>query len=561
MYDTEFKRYVYNANDPKSFDDIAGMSDLKTKITEEIVEPWANRIELEKQGIRMPDGTLLHGPTGSGKTFFAKAAAKKLDIPLYILKMSDVGTSFQHETSAKVAKIIKQLETKFIETGEPSALFLDEIDSIGGNKDGASGSTVEEVNTLLQQLDNPGDKGIVLFGATNELDKVAPALLRDGRIGNQIYVGYQDFEGRLDMIKKVLSKKPFAAEFMKNEDKLNQLARDFEDMPSPSISKVLNDALRESILKKTDIEDSIKTALDNYQQKELDAMLAKNSKSNCTTMKVDKKSTIKYDTKYQRVDLPDHVPENLDGLGGMYDVKYEVKKNLIDRYSAESISRFKENHMQIPAGVLLHGPSDCGKSTILYTAAKQMGIPVYEITKGKQGTALIAGIENNLDALFEQCALKFKKTGEMSLIVMNEIEDWFPDKNSFGHATHEGSVTNELLKWFEKAGQNGIIIAGTTNHLKKMEGAAIKNYSRLRPIEVGLPDAESRVGIIKHAVTNRVIAKDLDTSEAIKELSDIFDGHSVGKISGTINEAILESIETGKNLNLNIIRKMVTKLK
>lgn len=560
MYDTELKRYQFKSSDPKGMDDVGGMHDVKSKLYENIIEPWKNKEKTDKLGIKMPDGTCLYGPTGSGKTFSVKAVAKELNVPLYLFDMGEIGTSFHHETGKNIKKIITQLENKFKITGEPSVLLIDEGDTVGQKDAHSSSAQREEFNQILKELDNPGERGIIPILATNDREIINGSLLRDGRLGEAIYVGYQDFDGRLDMIKKALRSKPIAAELLQNEEKLNKLAQDFEDMSNPSITKILNIGLRKAALKDKSLEDGIKEAFEAHKQKELEDILAKQSKSNGNTMKIDKNSTIQYDTKYQRVELPEHIPDDLDGLGGMQELKVKIKKYLISMYSPESIKRFKENRMPIPAGALLVGPSDCGKTTILYTAAKQMGIPAYEISRGKHGSSFINQTENNLNDLFEQCALKFKKTGEMSIVIMNEIEDWFPNKNGFVHQ-HNVSETNELLKWLEKAASNGIILAGTSNHLEMMEGAATKNYSRLRPIEVGLPDNESRMDIIKKAVTNRPISRDLDKPETIKELSDLFDGHSVGKIAGTINEALLEAIEMGKKLDVNTIKTMVTKLK
>ncbi len=128
MYDTFQRRYQPTEFDAKDFESIAGMPATKSSVEEAILKPWLNADKLRKAKIQLPAGGVFAGDPGTSKTYMAKAIARSLEIPLYVLKMSDIGSSYVHETSRNIGKIVDQLIQKFDETGEASVLLIDEID-------------------------------------------------------------------------------------------------------------------------------------------------------------------------------------------------------------------------------------------------------------------------------------------------------------------------------------------------------------------------------------------------------------------------------------------------
>lgn len=565
MYDTAIKREQYKKGDPQSLSDIGGMNDVKTKITEKIIEPWKHKDEMAKYGIGMPDGVLFYGPPGSGKTYIVKGVARELGLPLYTMPLSKVASSFRHETSKKIKEITTQLHEKYLETGEASVLFLDELDSLGKAKDGHStGSDEDEVNTLLQELDNAGDKGIIVIAATNKLDKIEGALSRDGRLGERIYVGYADYESRVEMIKKILSQKPVTETFANNSGFVEKLAKDFEDMPSGSISKVLKEATYQMAIKGEPFEQSVEEAFNAYQEKELDDHLTrKGVKNRGNYLKLGKSSTIKYDTSYDRTFLSDNEPHNFSELGGMQDVKGQIQKHIIDLWKPEVIKMFKENHIPMPGGAILSGPSGNGKTTIVRAAAGEMNIPLYEMDYGKVGDSLIHATSRKERELFDQLAYKYKKTGELSMILFDEIDKFVPQRKFLGNKDeYKKEEVSEMLSMMNDASENGIILIGTTNNYDMVEDAVKNNPRRMGiNIFVGPPDEASRIGIITNTLQDKPVAENLLNQEKIKELSDLFEGCTIGRMTDTLRKAIINSLINKQQLSVEDVRYLLNSVK
>lgn len=565
MYDTAIKREQYKKDDPQCLADVGGMNDVKAKIIEKIIEPWKHKDEMDKFGIGMPDGVLFYGPPGSGKTYIVKGIARELGLPLYMMPMSKVASSYRHETSKKIKEIITQLHEKYLETGEASVLFLDELDSLGKAKDGNnSGADDDEVNTLLQELDNAGDKGIIVIAATNKLDKIEGALSRDGRLGERIYVGYADFDSRVEMIKKILGSKPVTEQFAANNEYIEKLAKDFEDMPSGSIAKVLKEATYQMAVKGQPFEKGVEEAFNTYQEKELDDHLTrKGVKNRGNYLKIGKNSTIKYDTAYDRTFLSDNEPHNFSELGGMQDVKAQIQKHIIDLWKPEVIAMFQENHIPMPGGAILSGPSGNGKTTIVRAAAGEMNIPLYEMDYGKVGDSFIHATSRKERELFDQLAYKYKKTGELSMILFDEIDKFVPQRKFLGNKDeYKKEEVSEMLSMMNDASENGIILIGTTNNYDMVEDAVKNNPRRMGiNIFVGPPDEASRMGIIAKTLQGKPVAENLLNEQKLKELSDIFEGCTIGRMTDTLRKALINSLINKQQMTVENVRQLLNSVK
>lgn len=562
IYDTFIKRYQPTEFDAKDFESIAGMPSTKSSIEENVLIPWKNAKKLTEQKIQLPAGAIFAGDPGTSKSYMAKAIARSLNIPLYSMKMSEIGSSHIHEVSRRIGQAVTQLIKKYDETGEPSILLMDEIDTFQKRHD-AHGT--EEVNTLLQEIERGRNK-ILFIGTTNEVESLPDSLMRDGRMGTVVHFEHCDADAAKAIIKNMLNERkniPQVQEILQNEELLTKVSKRCSGMVAASVSAIVNDSLSEMIIKGKSLEDSINIAVATRRKKDIETMLSQNSRNAGHRLNITEDSTLMYDTKYQRMLMSDSDPKNLDSLGGMQDIKKTLSEEIIDAYDAENYKLMKENKIPVSKGFILYGPSGCGKTTIVKALANQMGIPLYEMNSGNIGDGVIHATSQKAQEFRDQLAYKFQKTGERSILFMDEAQQLVP-KTSGALMAHSHNVeeTNFFKTLMLSAEKDGIIYAMATNDINQIEPAFYENADRLGvKVYVGYPDADSRTGIIKKLLSDRPVAKSLLEENRLKQIVDATEGMSISKISQSLFTTVRESIKTKTPVTIEKTLSIIAKLR
>lgn len=560
MYDTMLRRYQPTVFDAENFESIAGMPMTKSSVEEYILRPWKNADKLREANIQLPAGGVFAGDPGTSKTYMAKAIARSLGLPLYLMKMSEIGSSYVHETSRQIGRIVDQLVTKYDETGEASILLMDEIDHF---QKGQSQHGAEEVNALLQEIERGRNK-ILFIGTTNELECLPDSLTRDGRMGTVIHFEHCDAKAAGAVVKNMLKGRtdnPEIAKLLENSEFLDNVAKRCSGMVASSVSAIVNDALADTVMNNIKLEDAFDAAVKIRKKKDIEKMLSQNSKSAGHRLNITEDSTIMYDTKHPRMVMADSDPKQLDDLGGMDEIKATLRGEIIDIYQPDTLQLLKENKLPITKGFILHGPSGNGKTTIIKALANEMGLPVYSLNTGNIGSSYIHQLAKNAQGVRDQLAYKYKMTGERSILFMDEAQQLIPrTSGSFGAHSHNIEETNFFKDMIMTAEQDGIIYAMATNDLNQIEPAFYENSDRLGVcVYVGNPDLSSRIGIVGKLISDRPITKALNNPEAIQKLAELFEGLSISKISQSILNLIRDSIKTKTPITLDSSIEIIKK--
>ncbi|WP_313239914.1 protein kinase domain-containing protein [Sphingobacterium multivorum] len=228
----------------KGFSAIAGMHELKEQLRLDVIDALHNPEEYAKYGVTIPNGMLLYGPPGCGKTFFAKHFAEEVGFNFMLVTPSTLKSRYVNATQENIAKMFQEAEKD-----APTIIFIDEINELVPNRD----SEVHEmsksaVNEMLAQMDRTGEKGIFVIGATNYPNMIDPAILRAGRLDKKFYLPPPDFEARKAMFEMYLKNRPL--DFGMDYDRLSNLT---ENYVSADIELLVNEASRLALKTKTRI--------------------------------------------------------------------------------------------------------------------------------------------------------------------------------------------------------------------------------------------------------------------------------------------------------------------
>lgn len=225
----------------KGFSAIAGMKHLKDQLQNDVINVIENPEEYKKHNLGLPNGMLLYGPPGCGKTFFAERFAEQANYNFIKVVSSDIASIYIHGSQEKIGKLFKEAREK-----APTILYLDELDAMVPNREKVNNQSQSgEVNEFLSQLDNIGDSGVFVIGSTNKPDSIDKAILRAGRLEKWFYIPPPDFEARKAMFELYLKDRPldFGIDY-------NKLAILTEHYVSSDIKLLIDEASRKTIREK-----------------------------------------------------------------------------------------------------------------------------------------------------------------------------------------------------------------------------------------------------------------------------------------------------------------------
>jgi len=177
------------------WNDVVGVDDAKNALRESIVYP-TKRSDLFPLG--WPRGILLYGPPGCGKTILAAATANELDGYFINVDGSSMMSKWLGEAEKNVSRLFKMARGYAERENKPVILFIDELDSLLGERQNEIGGEVRSRNQFLTEIDGINGKGkdlkLYVIGATNKPWSLDHPFLR--RFQKRIYVSLPTLEAR-----------------------------------------------------------------------------------------------------------------------------------------------------------------------------------------------------------------------------------------------------------------------------------------------------------------------------------------------------------------------------
>jgi cell division protease FtsH len=142
---------------------------------------------------QLDKGLVLNGPSGTGKTTFARVAATAFGLNLVTASLG----SWQSSGDGHLGHLLRAMRQDFekARTQAPCVFLFDEVDSIADRstlRHSHRDYSIQVTNTLLEHIDSLADREVIFIACSNDVTRCDPALLRAGRFNRIIQVGLPD---------------------------------------------------------------------------------------------------------------------------------------------------------------------------------------------------------------------------------------------------------------------------------------------------------------------------------------------------------------------------------
>jgi transitional endoplasmic reticulum ATPase len=439
------------ANVPaERFADVGGMEEAKEQIRQ-VVQGHLDPGKYARYGL-VRNGILLYGPRGTGKTFLARATAGEFGLHFEYVSAPKLVTRWIGGTGENIQGVFAQAAGR-----TPVLFFIDEIDSLGsGRQDAISdpGGAGREFNNITMALMSAIDQyreisGFVMMAATNRLDDIDEALIREGRFDVKVRVDLPDEATRVKILEAQLSKKPW-----KRFD-LHDLAH-----RTPGASPARLHAL---------VDQAANYALtDNRKVEAKDLQRALDGNGGRDRPQLER-------VEWNDVVISESVEQDLKAIIRLL----------------EDPTRTHALGLQIPTGLLLIGPPGTGKTLIASLIASQTKRSFYPLTAA---TVLGGGVGDSV----KRVAAVFARAKEHSpaIVFLDEMDGLLPANNRY-LAQHDVQLVEQFLTEISSLqSENNVFLVGTTNHPENIDLRVLRGGRFSEKILIPLPETAQRVRLL-----------------------------------------------------------------
>jgi transitional endoplasmic reticulum ATPase len=455
------------------FADVGGLDDAKEKIRH-LVQGQLNPGKYEQYGL-VRNGILLYGPRGTGKTFLARATAGEFALNFEYISAPQLLTRWIGATAENIRAVFAQAAAR-----RPVLFFIDEIDSLGaGRQEPMSdpGGAGREFNNITMGLMSAIDhyravRGFVLMTATNRLDGLDEALIREGRFDLKLRIDLPDEAARTKILEAQLSKMPW-----KRFD-LQEFARRMPGASPARLRAIVDQAAGYALAANRRIE-----------SEDLSRALHENGgKDRPQIERVD----------WDEVVISESIKQDLKSLVRLL----------------EDPTRTRKLGLEIPVGLLLVGPPGTGKTLIARLIASQTKRSFYALTAANVLGSGVGDSVKRVSAVFARA-----KERSPAIIFLDEMDGLLP-ANSHALAHHDTQLVEQFL--MEIGGlhpENNVFLVGTTNHPHDIDPRILRGGRFSEKMQIPLPNTDQRTQLLNRYLQGARLVPGLTTNDIAERLS------------------------------------------
>ena len=495
---------------PKYDQAIGGLGERMERIRELVELPLQKPEVFERLGIKPPNGVLIHGPPGCGKTLIARTLANSAGVRFFSISGPEIINKYYGESEARLRKLFGQAQRE-----APAILFIDEIDALAPKRDQSVGDlekrVVAQLLTLMDGLEDLGQ--VIIIGATNRPNALDPALRRPGRFDREIEIPVPDQLGRREILE--IHTKPMP--LTKGVD-LDDMARRTHGFVGADLAALCREAALQAlrrVLKKTPVDQmdssSIRVGLPDFtgafREVEPSAL----------------RETV--------ISVPNVKWEEVGGLS-------TVKSRLVEavEWPLRYGHLFAQAGLRPSRGILLVGPPGCGKTLLAKALATESQANFVAMKGADLHSKYVGESEQRLRDIFRRA-----RQAAPCILFFDELDAFLPARGMMGL---DAAVSERILAQFlvEMDGieeLKGVLVLGATNRADRLDEAILRPGRFDEIVKFTPPDVMEREEILKIHLKQKPLSDEVDATY----LAGLTEGWSGAELSAACNRAALLAVQ------------------
>lgn len=468
-----------------SFKDLQGMSVLKTRLKEAGEAAKAS-------GDEHRNGVLLYGKPGNGKTTMAKALAGELGVGFLSVSIADIQSRWVGQTTEQLVQVFRDACAQ-----APCVLLIDEVESVIASRERPSGNDEDgkTTNAFLTEVVRARNQGVLVMAATNFLDRLDQAAIREGRFDYKIEVPPPDLEARIGLLHDGIA--AVSPSTILAPSVLLAAAKRWEGFSVARIRSIASLAGKQAAQGVQVTREGLMEALKSLQVTR-------------TTLTEGAKSIadLSLDPEQRAI---------------LQSIAWRMKQC----FDAEDMGA------SAPDGLLFFGPPGTGKTEGVRALAKHTGWALFSTS----GTELI-GDPSKIDEILTQA-----EDARPAIIFIDEGEEVLQDRR-YGRAS---TVTNKLLSAMDGvAGKvSDILFIAATNHPNGLDPAVLRGGRFTEKVGFTPPAQPAMVQMITAWLTSKAWEIDGGPEEAATMLTGLAPADIKAVLQAAVNQVATAAAMSG----------------
>ncbi|WP_254538190.1 AAA family ATPase [Halomarina litorea] len=462
------------------YDDVGGQTDAVASLREFVELPLAHPEVFRALDVDPPNGVLLHGPSGTGKTRLVEALGNEAGVPVVRITGAEVVSADAGDADPVGAALAEATEAA------PAVLFLDDLDALDEHRGERGRRRVARLVSLLD--DRETDDRVAVVGATDRLDAVDPDLRRAGRFDREVPVPVPDRSGRRAVLDVLTRDVPLA-----DDVDLDRVAGRTHGFVGADLERLVREAALRTVRRH---------GLGPDAERPVEAATLADLTVDATDLDDALTSVDPSALREVFVEVPD---VTWDDVGGLEETTSRLRETV--QWPLAYPDAFERVSLRPSKGVLLYGPPGTGKTLLAKVVANESDANFISVKGPEVLDKFVGESEKGVREVFEKA-----RANAPTVVFFDEIDALAAERG--GGAADSGvseRVVSQLLTELDGLEElEDVVVVATTNRRDLLDDALLRPGRFDRHVHVGTPDETARREILTVHTRDRPLADDVD---------------------------------------------------